>query len=104
MDEVWDDEVETSENLKNEGSSHKTYLNNEMKRYFNQGYLEGLTEARKAYSPLGLSENYEKSASIGMRAGRLLGSLEGLEFFLEKQGETEKNIENFKKIRRIIKM
>ncbi|EMR10753.1 hypothetical protein PNEG_00902 [Pneumocystis murina B123] len=95
MDEVWEDE--TSENRKNESSSNKISLKNEMNRYFNQGYLEGLTEAKRVYSPLGSNENYEKSAFIGIKAGRLLGSLEGLEFYLEKWGETEENIENFKK-------
>ncbi|KTW30309.1 hypothetical protein T552_00783 [Pneumocystis carinii B80] len=96
MDEVWEDE-ETSENRKNEESGDKLSLKNEMNKFFNQGYLEGMIEAKKIYSPLGLSENYEKSAFIGVEAGRLLGSLEGLEFYLEKTGEKEENIEKFKK-------
>lgn len=97
MNDVWEDDVETSTSCQNQSFMRNLALNSVINRHFNQGYLEGLTEAKKVYTSLGFNENYGKCAFIGVKAGRLLGLLEGLQFYFEKQGETRENLENLKR-------
>ncbi|CCJ29884.1 unnamed protein product [Pneumocystis jirovecii] len=97
MNDIWEDDIDEPTNGQSWEFGEKLALSNIINCHFNQGYLKGIMQAKKLYSASGFEENYKKSALLGAKAGRLLGLLEGIQFYLEKRGETGENFENLKK-------
>ncbi|KAG4305934.1 hypothetical protein PORY_000844 [Pneumocystis oryctolagi] len=97
MNDIWEDDIDGSINGQHWEFGERLVLNGIINHHFNQGYLKGIMQAKKMYTSSGFDENYKKCALLGEKAGRLLGLLEGIQFYLEKQGETGENFENIKK-------
>ncbi|KAG5513976.1 hypothetical protein PMAC_000598 [Pneumocystis sp. 'macacae'] len=97
MNDIWEDDIDESANSQSWEFEEKLTLKSVINSHFNQGYLKGIMQAKKLYSPSGFEDNYRKCALLGAKAGRLLGLLEGIQFYFEKRGETGENFENLKK-------
>ncbi|KAG4301388.1 hypothetical protein PCK1_002314 [Pneumocystis canis] len=101
MNDIWENDLSEPTGRQRWELEEKLALNSVINHHFNQGYLKGIMKAKEQYTSSGFVENYEKSALLGIKAGRLLGLLEGMQFYLEKQGKTEETLKNLKWIKEV---
>ncbi|KAG4301419.1 hypothetical protein PCANB_002259 [Pneumocystis canis] len=100
MNDIWESDINEPTDRKRWELEEKLALNSVINNHFNQGYLKGIMQAKEQYTSSGFRENYKKSALLGIKAGRILGLLEGIQFYLEKQGKTEEKLKNLKWIKK----